>query len=192
MIIVTGLMRSGTSGVSRILHQMGVDMGRLMASPIPGTLNADWEEWEISRYLMQNTPDYEYLLDYCQRRQKAKWGKHWGFKSPFALKCLDMLEGIAEEIDEELFIIKTEREIDETFKSLQEKSTLPVFKDIPEFYERMENWQKELITLECQSDITVNINDLWREPAKVALKLNEYLQIDYNESIAINGLEDRR
>lgn len=126
MIVVTGLLRSGTSAVAERLVRMGVVMGDRMAFPV-GVLRPEWEDADLSIFLARG-PDpqraREFLEEYvCRRGQQLRgWTSHgcsvhreWGVKSPYLLPYLGVLRSLGEPVR----LIVTRRSIMESDASLR-------------------------------------------------------------------------
>lgn len=89
MLTITGPMRSGTSIVARIAHQLGIDMGTHMRIPPPGSgLDPEYEDLWVADDLARRALGVPVGLaqlpfeTYIGNRQRKARGKPWGFKSP--------------------------------------------------------------------------------------------------------------
>jgi len=55
-VIVVGRMRSGTSAVGEVLHQMGCLMGTWFTAPIPPNWRSDWEDKDLNDIVFMRAP----------------------------------------------------------------------------------------------------------------------------------------
>ena len=95
IILTTGLMRTGTSLVSRWLHEMNVPMGTSMRFPFPNPKGQiDFEDIEFTDMMFQRLMGTDLLSEdqFVQRIQdyeESRLEKLWGVKSPFALPFIN-------------------------------------------------------------------------------------------------------
>lgn len=92
VLTITGPMRSGTSRVARIAHQLGISMGTQMRLPPPGTaLDPEYEDQPLAdalaTFALRGVLDEALLEGYRRVRQEEAKGSRWGFKSPLLLLC---------------------------------------------------------------------------------------------------------
>jgi uridine kinase len=125
IIAVTGLMRTGTSAVTEILHtELGVPMGTLMRFPLQNDYaHLEWEDEMFSSNLLAHllTESFDidhFFRDYISSRQ----GEVWGAKSPFLLPYIDEFVEAGEDAGHEVRIVQTAREIDQTIESLKRQA----------------------------------------------------------------------
>jgi hypothetical protein len=125
--VITGLMRSGTSPLAQMAHQMGVTMGTYQRFPWHSEhAHFQWEDAALSEPLADfivnpGDPDApRRLIDsYVRIRQRKAKGKPWGVKTPFLLPFVEHLRDVCEEIDEKLTLVLTHREFSETITSIR-------------------------------------------------------------------------
>ncbi len=114
LILVSGLMRSGTSAVAGMLHTMGVPMGVTMMMPVAPTWRLEWEDVAAAGMLSdwasgradrprQRSQAHALLADYLQCRIRETWEIDRarglktlaiGFKSPLLLLLWDRIRGL--------------------------------------------------------------------------------------------------
>jgi len=106
MIIVTGLARSGTSAMAKLLHESGIDMGMTFLAPPPNLkdMTIEYEESIGSLSLIKENRFPEGYFDF---REKTKRTKEWGFKSPLCMFHLEELQA------RKAVIVKMERDFSE-------------------------------------------------------------------------------
>ena len=129
MIAVTGLMRSGTSPLAIMLHQMGVTMGTYLRFPLHNeNAHFEWEDAELADPLLalilkpkeEDTP--ERVIDYYVRKRiHVMDGKPWGVKTPFLLPFLPELRSVCEDVDEPLSVAITQRDYKDTIGSIRKQ-----------------------------------------------------------------------
>jgi len=124
VIVVSGLMRSGTSVLAKMLHTSGVPMGEVMRFPPPGGFtHLEWEDASFSdalaaRLAGKSSFDLQQFFEtYISRRSES--GIAWGVKSPFVLPYLRNLRNVADELGMGVDVVLTERPFSETMKSLE-------------------------------------------------------------------------
>ena len=93
-LIITGLMRSGTGLLAKLLHDEGVNMGTVIGAPAIPHADVEFEDPFLSTRLLYEdlTPRDVEVLFYSRSRALAQlhkiYGYQWktmGFKSPFWL-----------------------------------------------------------------------------------------------------------
>lgn len=100
MLTILGPLRSGTSRVARIAHQMGVDLGATMRFPPPGRgLDPEYEDRDLADKLTRwalldqpirgsMRPDIaDFLERYVECRKFLASGRPWGIKTPLLSLC---------------------------------------------------------------------------------------------------------
>ena len=140
MIVVTGLMRSGTSPLAQMLHQMGVPMGEFQRFPLFGTQHHfEWEDMALAEPLCQHLFEkkriedlQQFLYDYIVNRQVhfAKLratvegvAPTWGVKTPFLLPFLDAFRTVALlATNEPAVVALTVRPFSDTIRSLERQA----------------------------------------------------------------------
>ena len=170
IVLVTGLMRSGTSLVAKQLHLMGVPMGTLMRFPING--QDDWEDVEFTDMMLARLSgaDLSEKDDFlCRVRQyeQDRRGPHtWGVKSPFALA---FVEDIREAVEDEVKVILTTRPVKDTYASVKKYEHIV---DLTGFQDQL--FQSFLDGV--KSDLTIDISESWTSPDTVETKLRNLIR----------------
>lgn len=169
VVIVVGLMRTGTSLVSAQLHKLGIPMGTSMRFPIPGERGQiDYEDIELTDCCLaalKGDIRKARLRLFFNRyiKDRSKNNEIWGVKSPFLLPYVEMFK---EESPHPVKVILTRRNVDDTFESIQRQtsSSDPI------------QIQKLLMTYpEPLVDLVVNIEESWSNPELVKQKLIELI-----------------
>jgi hypothetical protein len=198
MIVVTGLMRSGTTPLAKMLHQMGVPMGEHMRFPAMGPLShPEWEDEPLSSSLAkrltgQMKPESirGIFKQYISGRV-AVHGALWGVKSPFLLPYMDQWRTAADEVGSgEVIVITTERPYADTVKSLEAQSDYMLDPDRTEFMEFLMSLQERLATArdELKANCTIDIGDTWAWPRSVAARLASVAGISVDLDAATRGI----
>lgn len=127
IVIVTGLMRTGTSLVSRQLHRIGVPMGTAMRFPqAQPNGQEDWEDIEFTDFMLNaiighnSDDDVLEFMEYYIEKRNAINGYLWGVKSPFALPYVQLIRAASDRVK----VIRTTRDTDDTIASLAEQTDL--------------------------------------------------------------------
>ncbi len=125
MILVTGLMRSGTTPLAKMLHQMGVCMGTYQRFPSMNLLSDfEWEDVTLAESLAnilsgKSDQDPSEAIDfYLDQRVTSEQGTVWGVKTPFVLPFISEFKEQCEKHGEPLSIILTDRPYDEVMRSV--------------------------------------------------------------------------
>lgn len=174
IIVVTGLMRSGTTLVSRQLHRMGVPMGTTMRFPLPTEVcQEDWEDIEFTDLMLDRMTGKtaDSWLN-CQVRgyaQKRSVVPVWGVKSPFLLPYVNLFK---EAVDDEVRVVQTRRSIPDTFESMERQLINP------QTLESVKALQRMLIPAldNVQPDLVIDIEESWASPDSVKSKLQDLLR----------------
>ncbi len=173
IILVTGLMRTGTSLISRQLHLMGVPMGTVMRFPLSQSNGQeDWEDVAFTDLMVNRAGQLDtrdrkaFLADirlYADRRQKEH--SIWGMKSPFALP---FVKDIREVLGDDLRVVLTSRNLTQTYDSLRKQLCLPGIEVLQD------------VLLEAlpgvKSDIVIDIEESWNSPETVEQKLKALIR----------------
>jgi hypothetical protein len=194
VIVVTGLMRSGTTPLARMLHQGGVPMGESMMLPAPGSpQHVEWEDLQIQTYLrdrlMNDEGVQQFQLRYYIRQRQHTHRKllkqydtvleDWGFKTPFAAPFMAAIEEAAHSEGDSVFWVVAEREIGETLKSIEKQMKRvkqPIRRKAHEIVEKI---QGELQRgLEKWDGPRYCIEETWVNPARVWARLTDELALD--------------
>jgi hypothetical protein len=102
LTLVTGLMRTGTSPISKFLHEMGIPMGTQMRFPLLNSrAHLEWEDTVLTDTLLKSIIKQEDPSDFIREYIGSREAGNWGVKSPFLLPYLDIFIEIAESLDEE-------------------------------------------------------------------------------------------
>ncbi len=127
MIVVTGLMRSGTTPLAKMLHQMGVGMGTFTRFPTHNkNAHFEWEDAPLADPLLAMLSDSKeeahvsQLLGAYVASRRTK--EPWGVKTPFLLPYMKQLRRVCRDMDEPLAVAITERDYAETLRSLERQS----------------------------------------------------------------------
>jgi hypothetical protein len=178
IVLVTGLMRTGTSLISKQLHLMGVPMGTEMRfPPARETGQDDWEDIKFTDLMLNHIMGLD-LLDYRafkseisayeRRRVREAGGEFpvlWGVKSPFALPHIDTIK---EAVDDEVKVVMTTRDLEETYKSIKVQTDLALMKRIQDGLVEFNDTSK--------ADLVIEIEESWSSPESVKLKLEQLIR----------------
>jgi hypothetical protein len=117
-------MRSGTTPLAKMLHQMGVCMGTHQRFPTVNPLSDfEWEDAALAEPLCEDLlgvseRDTRRVIDeYVQGRMEQEAGP-WGVKTPFMLPFVSVLKDICEKRMEPLSVVLTDRPYEDTIKSM--------------------------------------------------------------------------
>jgi hypothetical protein len=128
MIAVTGIMRSGTTPLAMMLHQMGVTMGTYTRFPsVNPRSHFEWEDAALADPLLKRIAGQEFmslkgfLRGYIESRKAESGGNLWGAKTPFLLPYISELRVACEHVDEPLTVILTSRDPAQTRQSILEQ-----------------------------------------------------------------------
>lgn len=170
IILVTGLMRSGTSLVAKQLHELGVPMGTAMRFPLMReNSQLDFEDIEFTDNCLaalQGKISTEQLKRFFST-YIWKRGRHkitWGVKSPFLLPYVDLFKQMAKEPTK---VILTIRPVEDTYRSIEEQTRLAGPKEIQDILVKTET---------INSDLTIDIKESWNWPGRVRYKLAELIK----------------
>ena len=195
MIVVTGLMRSGTSPLAQMLHQMGIPMGEFMRFPLHSDrAHLDWEDSVLSDRLVgeivlgcENDMS-EFFFDYIVRRRTPDSGV-FGVKSPFLIPFMEQFLEAAEAANEPIGVVVTERDYEDTVESIyQQTHHLP--------------FDEQSVCLDIQrrladdigrviADRKIQIEDTWAHPRIVAGWLASVAGVDADMDVASRGIGRR-
>lgn len=155
MIIVTGLARSGTSAMAKLLHESGIDMGMTFLAPPPGMqdMAIEYEEAMASLELIQEN---RFPVGYFEFRERTKRTPEWGFKSPLCLFHLEELKARG------AVIIRMERPDDEVAASVSRCAGAVEF---------LRGLNERLAQIECDDCITVTNYELRNNPDDVKARV---------------------
>lgn len=120
-ILVLGQHRSGTSLVSRILHESGVDMN-------PTSGEETWEdkklqilhERAIGSWMWPHNVFEKVAIQYDREIQARANGILWGYKDPRLVYILPEVMAIIHSYDPHIRIVACERKIESSVRSLAE------------------------------------------------------------------------
>ena len=193
MIVVTGLMRSGTSPLAQMLHQMGVEMGSFQRFPAQTPVSHfEWEDAPLAEPLVRHLlglveVDVPALLrSYILSREGQ-----WGVKTPFLLPFLRDFRQIATGLGMQLRVILTDRDYSETVKSLERQTVdLPVEKRQPALKASL---KLQGILLKAREDVpqhalVVEHRDIQRDSRAVAAQLAQVAGIEADLDVATRGI----
>lgn len=178
IVLVTGLMRTGTSLISKQLHLMGVPMGTEMRfPPARETGQDDWEDIKFTDLMLNHLMELDLLnnsefsseiLSYEQGRVRETGGEVpvlWGVKSPFALPYIYTIK---EAVDDEVKVVMTTRDIEDTYKSIKVQTDLKLMKRIQDSLVEFNDTSK--------ADLVIEIEESWSSPESVKLKLEQLIR----------------
>jgi len=200
MLAVSGLMRSGTSPLAMMLHQMGVTMGSHLRFPTPGNEFAhfEWEDAALADQLVQEIPvgkdktrPGRVIREYVAARKRGAKGKPWGVKTPFLLPFVADLRAACDDIGEECVLVVTKRHPQAARDSLrQQMSHLSVFHSggvRPRAFKIQDALEKHWAAAADGAEI-FEIDETLGHPRKVARRLAELAGIKIDADVAIRGL----
>lgn len=170
VIIVSGLMRSGTSFVARCLHDAGLPMGTLMAFPQSKT-EPEYEDAVLAQMLAHRLvdgrrPTVAQLRAYVESRGP----KRWGFKSPLLLPFLRECKQAL--VNRPMRLILTDRDFGDTLNSIERLAPSKTVK------ERMVAIQTVIRAAYDQevADFLVDFKQIENEPERVRESLRAFLK----------------
>lgn len=196
-IIVLGVHRSGTSIVSCLLHNLGVNMGEVFMPSDDRNPTGFFEDIEFleihDKIIGGNWERPNISFSYYESEYKELLNKHknkelWGIKDPkLCLFFHNFISSMKEVMPEtEVVVVKVDRDIDSIANSMTNK-----------------RWTGNTKTLDSAKKITgqylfcrsqglkffrgrihqVKYEELVNAPEEEIHKLCDFLQLDYNESI---------
>jgi len=199
MIVVTGIMRSGTTPLAMMLHNMGVTMGTYMRFPFHSAIShREWEDVELAEPLAAKVAGVASELDvkdlfraYIPRRQHAAHGRAWGVKTPYLLPFTrDWLEA-CEENHEDVRIALTLRDPAEAHRSIVRQLEGVEDEDFVNSLEGVLLIQKRLESCWASgldnSDI-FELQDTHKQPHAVAARLADMAGVVANYDHATRGI----
>ncbi len=206
MIVVTGLLRSGTSAVAQMLHQGGVLMGTTQLMPVLGGLH-EWEDHPMQHATCQwllagPEPEPEerigFFTEYIQSRsddfhRKAEQMNpgvliDWGVKTPFLAPYLREFEQAAREMQQKVVFVITERAFSDTMKSLESRIALYREPLRSHFTEKMQAVQSRIASaLAERLEPRIEIQDLWMRPLQAAIALRR-LNPSFDLGAMVHGI----
>jgi hypothetical protein len=119
-VLITGLMRSGTSLVASMCHRLGFMVGPQIPVPIPPRWRSDWEPLELTRGLVNHRGDalHDWLVWYCHGlREQSRLVGFEGricLKSPFLAPRWD----IVRQAIPDAFVVRTFRYSEDVERSM--------------------------------------------------------------------------
>jgi hypothetical protein len=182
--VVTGLMRSGTSVLSQMLHEIGVPMGLSMRFPLQVKgAHLEWEDHEFSEPLAQlllgDTDAVgswgleHFMYSYIVNRNAVHAGD-WGVKCPFLLPYIEKFRKVADSVDSRVKVILTEREPVETYESLAR------LVDVTKTLEMVQKIQSQLEpawnSFRGREDLRVRLVDTQSDPEAVRAGLAKFVK----------------
>lgn len=190
MLVITGPMRSGTSIVARIAHQMGVDMGASMRMPPPGSgLDPEYEDSFLAEDLARLavaapvTVSWTSLALYIgNRRRKARF-LSWGFKSPLlALFWYEWTKALAK-AREPMKLVLCGRPGPACLASLARAARNPIELDT---LRRIQGRIYEALPdVDARADLVVPFGTA---PTQIAKELSALLDLSCDEATAVRGI----
>ena len=197
MIVVTGLIRSGTSPIARMLHQMGVPMGEHMRFPmLSKASHLEWEDSPFSDMLMfaikdkWETERVRGLLAAYIKKRTDRHGELWGVKSPYLMPFIGDLQAIADSMGVDMSLVMTHRSHADISKSIRRQVSHLGVEDKAATMEILFGFQSQLKTYIGQwvPDLTIDIEDTKRSPRDVARKLSHLVGIAFDMEYAVSGI----
>jgi hypothetical protein len=197
MIVVTGLIRSGTSPIARMLHQMGIPMGEHMRFPmLSNASHLEWEDSPFADVLMFAIKDkweserVRGLLAAYIKKRTDRHGDTWGVKSPYLLPFIGDLQDIAKSMGVDMKLVTTIRPYEDTEKSIHEQVAHLVEEDKASALDVLLGLQSQLKTYVGQwdADLEIDIERTKRFPKSVALDLSDLTGIAFNMEYAVSGI----
>jgi len=197
VIAVTGLMRSGTTPLAMMLHQMGVSMGKFMCFPIHNNHpHLEWEDAVFTSVLMNQFEGDEavvmedFLHHYIEGREREAGGEAWGVKTPFMLPYIPQLEKVCEELGVELTLIVTRRNYDDTVVSLHRQMDYleqgsGIRSQVLDFQSSLE---KFCVTASFSAEI-FEFKDTKERPHMVAQRLASLVGLEIDLDVTLIGIE---
>jgi hypothetical protein len=201
-LIVTGLMRSGTSPLAMILHQAGVTMGVHMRFPTHNKLShLEWEDAWLADSLLAEIlhPREEGRVEadiesYVRTRARGANGKPWGVKTPFLLPFMGALKLACAEADEPLTVVVTNRDYDDTIKSIRRQSEHLSEFERGSVLPRVTGIQEKIAPFwaaACEGAEIFDFKDIQERPRNVAERLAKLAGIKADIDVSIRGIRGR-
>src|SRR3990172_3947832 len=159
IVLVTGLMRTGTSLVAKQLHELGIPMGTVMRFPLlRENAQLDWEDADFTdKCLATLKGDIRkarlrvFFNSYLRRRS----GEVWGVKSPFLYPYVELFKTEAASLGKTVKVVMTTRPVHATFESIRNQTT----SDEPIQIQRI------LMTYPIpEADLIIPIEESWNSP----------------------------
>lgn len=176
IVLVTGLMRSGTSVLAQHLHELGIPMGTEMRFPSNEKNHLEWEDTKFTDFFFQQAvnkvKDSGKIGDFLREYIPSREGEIWGVKSPFALPFVETFKTAAERLGHKVKIIKTHRPIYDTISSLRRLT------DNDDVFYMVRTVQEKLIRClnQVHADLTIDIKDSWLAPTDVRDRLAKLIR----------------
>lgn len=179
-ILVVGLMRSGTSLISKQLHELGVPMGSELRFSFPGPGGQlDYEDIIFTDKCLATIKGeadigdlHSFFQNYARDRREQGY-TIWGVKSPFVLPYVDLFKRM---VGEPVKVIRTIRNVEATYKSLERQvGTMEKQLDVNGILSQMTRVQDMLRTCTVDADLTIDITESWTSPESVRDKLIELI-----------------
>ena len=196
---ISGIMRSGTSPLALMLHQMGVSMGSHQRFPAPGNefSSFEWEDAALADQLVQEvlpskdpTRPSRVIREYVAARKRGAKGKPWGVKTPFLLPFVAELRAACDEAGEDCVLVVTKRNPREARDSLRRQmSHLSVFERggvRPHVFNLQDALEKCWDAASDGAEI-FEIEETLGHPRKVARRLADLAGVKVDADAAIRG-----
>lgn len=169
IVLVTGMMRTGTSLVAKQLHLMGVPMGTTMRFPqAKANGQDDWEDIEFTDMMLNRLMgiDDSDREDFGLRVKQYELSRDgvpvWGVKSPFALPYVTALREAFEDV---VKVVMTTRDIEQVYRSLDQQ----------QLGLREIQYQLHSFIDKVSPDLVIDIEESWHSPSTVEQKLQELI-----------------
>jgi len=196
MIVVTGLMRSGTTPLAKMLHQMLIPMGQYMRFPLQSyAAHLEWEDAPLSDPLSlalvhgEQEGFSEFFVKYIEHRREIH-GDRWGVKSPFLIPYMGEFVEAARVLGEPMKIVMAQRDYPDTIKSLNrqtEHQSVEVRTEIMQLQERLMASVGTIV-----ADMKIPLENTWSHPRMVARQLAELAGVDADIDVATRGIGGRK
>lgn len=184
IVLVTGLMRSGTSVLARTLHQLGCPMGTEMRFPTNWNSHLEWEDTRFTDRVLQGVIDKENPREFFTEYIKSREGDLFGVKSPFALPFVRTFKTAAQRLGHEVKIITTKRSYYDTVNSLREQ----ISDDETFQFARTLQYRLAGHTRHVHSDLEVPITETWLSPDTVTEKLANLIGVHMTYQKFVQGV----
>lgn len=160
IVVVSGLMRSGTSWLARTLHDEGLPMGSLMFMPMPGT-EPEYEDAALSRLCLESVVSGESPpTGTFSRYIEVRGQERWGVKTPLLLPFLRQWKRAVGKRGMKLIL--TERPLAETLESIDRR--FAARSELPQVHEIQKRLWKAYPRAREVADLVVPTKQIAEEP----------------------------
>lgn len=209
MLVITGLIRSGTSPLARMAHQMGIQMGNTQILPGPG-IEAEYEDVELIAPLTQHVlgaiqiENFEDVFRRYIRKRRSEtrnrvaiFGKQhikgWGVKSPILSLFWGDLVRAARAEGEVLRVVLSYRPLSEVQKSLEVFGSRVQSPYREKYQEQFGNIQTAIrearAAIKKSADLEISLSETRGSPITAGRKIASLMGIDLeNEYAVVQGI----